>query len=128
MRFFYLILYWSLIILITYAYHAPCYFVHALYLMDRIIKLLGKPIFCCILLCSVTNNKVSCTNICIAVQRWYVPDYEMHDTVTTLNITYLHIHGYCSIRQRKYKLYHFIYFLAYLSYIFIFRSTEILIV
>ena len=66
----------------------------------------------CVLLCSVTNNKVSCTNICIAVQRWYVPDYEMHDTVTTLNITYLHIHGHCSIRQRKYKLYHFIYFLA----------------
>ena len=64
--------------------------------MDRIIKLLGKPIFCCILLCSVTNNKVSCTNICIAVQRRYVPDYEMHDTVTTLNITYLHTIAVCS--------------------------------
>ena len=58
--------------------------------------------FLCVLLCSVTNNKVSCTNICIAVQRWYVPDYEMHDTVTTLHITYLHIHVYCSMWQRYY--------------------------
>ena len=65
----------------------------------------------CVLLCSVTNNKVSCTNICIAVQRWYVPDYEMHDTVTTLHITYLHIHVYCSMWQRYYQLYQFIQFL-----------------